>query len=495
MKYRVVPWLCVAALSAVNSGSAAQPSPREVLIARAKALELDTPYVPPPGNALEHHASGYAKVMCSAVFIAGLDPDFAAENVGFFTGPYEERSKMGKPVIDRPARAVHITLPNGVKRTAQQVGDQGCVTLPLGRTAVHFKPVRVRSRLPDPATQPWPMGDLLPKSPLRAELDGAKIRQALDAAFEPAAALTAAVVVTWQGRLVGERYGPGITAQTPLDSWSMGKSVAATLLGVLVRQSLYDLQQPAPVPEWQGVGDPRAKIRIADLLNMSSGLRSRAPQDPDYDASGPYPDHVYLYTGSADSFRYAAARPLQWPPGTVGRYRNTDPVLVSYLIRLGAERRGEEYLSFPQRALFDRIGIRTMVLETDPYGNFLLQGYELASARDWARLGNLYLQDGVWNGERILPEGYVKFVRTVAPAWKADGRPYYGGFFWLNTNSAWPVPADAYYMAGSGTQIVLIIPSHDLVVARLGHYRGGSIGAQSLGRALALLMEAVPRSR
>ena len=99
---------------------------------------------------------------------------------------------------------------------------------------------------------------------------------------------------------------------------------------------------------------------------MSSGLRSRAPQDPDYDASGPYPDHVYLYTGSADSFRYAATRPLQWPPGTVGRYRNTDPVLVSYLVRLGAERRGEEYLSFPQRALFDRIGIRTMVLETDP---------------------------------------------------------------------------------------------------------------------------------
>jgi CubicO group peptidase (beta-lactamase class C family) len=168
---------------------------------------------------------------------------------------------------------------------------------------------------------------------------------------------------------------------------------------------------------------------------------------------------------------------------------------VSYLVRLGVERRGEDYLSFPQRALFDRIGIRSMVLETDPYGNFLLQGYELASARDWARLGNLYLQDGVWNGKRILPEGYVTFVRTVAPAWKNDGRPYYGGFFWLNTNEAWPVPADAYYMAGSGTQIVLVIPSHDLVVARLGHYRGGGVGAQSLAKALALLMQAVPKSK
>jgi len=485
-----------AALALVATNAAAQPSPLDFLIARAKALELDTPYVPPPGTAMEHHASGYAKVMCSAVFITGLDPEFAAENVGFFTGPYAERAKMGKPIVDRTARAVHVTLPDGVRRTAQQVGDQGCVTLPMGRTAVDFKPVRAKSRLPDPATQPWPMGDLLPKGPLPPELDAAKIKEAVDAAFEPAAGLTAAFVVTWRGRLIGERYGAGITARTPLESWSMGKSVAATLLGVLIRQGVFPgVQQAAPIPEWQRAGDPRAKIRIADLLNMSSGLRSRAPQDPDYDSSGPYPDHVYLYTGSADSFRYAATRPLQWPPGTVGRYRNTDPVLVSYLVRLGAERRGEDYLSFPQRALFDRIGVRTMVLETDPHGNFLLQGYELASARDWARLGNLYLQDGVWNGERILPEGFVNFVRTVAPAWKADGRPYYGGFFWLNTSGAWPVPANAYYMAGSGTQITLIVPSHDLVVARLGHYRGAAIGAQSLRKALALLMEAVPQKK
>jgi CubicO group peptidase (beta-lactamase class C family) len=337
------------------------------------------------------------------------------------------------------------------------------------------------------------MGDAPSRTPVPLGLDRARVEQAVDAAFAPAEAQTAAFVVTWRGRVIAEHYAPGITMYTPLESWSMGKSVAATLLGLLIRDGVYSLQQPAPVPEWQGAGDPRAKIRIADLLNMSSGLRSRAPQDPDYDASGPYPDHVYLYTGSVDSFRYAATRPLQWPPGTVGRYRNTDPVLASYLVKLGAQRRGEDYLSFPQRALFDRIGVRTMVLETDPWGNFLLQGYVLASARDWARLGNLYLQDGVWNGERILPAGYVDFVRTVAPAWKADGRAYYGGFFWLNTSGAWPVPVDAYYMAGSGTQIVLIVPSHDLVVVRLGHYRGGSIGAQSLARALSLLMESVPK--
>jgi CubicO group peptidase (beta-lactamase class C family) len=337
------------------------------------------------------------------------------------------------------------------------------------------------------------MGDVLPRDPLPAQLDVARVTQAVSAAFEPAAAMTAAFVVTWKGRIIAERYGEGITMHTPLESWSMGKSVTAALMGILIAQGVYELSQPAPIPQWQGPGDPRAKIRISDLLRMSSGLRIRAPQDPDYDPSGPYPDHVYLYTGSVNAFQYAATRPLQWPPGSVGRYRNTDPVLVNYLVRLGVEKRGEEYLSFPQRALFDPIGIRTMVLETDPYGNFLMQGYELASGRDWARLANLYLQDGVWNGKRILPEGYVKFVSAVAPAWQADGRPIYGGFFWINSEGGFPVPADAYYMAGSGTQIALIIPSHDLVVVRLGHYRGGGPGFQSLNRALAILMEAVPR--
>jgi CubicO group peptidase (beta-lactamase class C family) len=310
---------------------------------------------------------------------------------------------------------------------------------------------------------------------------------------QPAEGLTAAFVVTWKGRLIAERYGEGLIAQTPLEGWSMGKSITATLLGILVKQGVYELTQPAPIPEWQAPGDARAKIRIEDILRMSSGLRIRAPQDPDYDASGPYPDHLYLYTGGVDSYHYAATRPQQWPPNSVGRYRNSDPVLISYLIRLAVEKRGEDYLSFPQRALFDKLGIRTMVIETDPFGNFLGQGYEVGSGRDWARLGNLYLQDGVWNGERILPEGYTKFVSTLAPAWAADKRPFYGAFFWINGLGQYPVPRDAYYMSGAGGQTTLIIPSHDLVVVRLGHYRGDAAGALAFRNALRLLMEAVPR--
>jgi CubicO group peptidase (beta-lactamase class C family) len=462
------------------------------MIARAKSLELDTPYVPPPGDALSHHTAGFAKVMCSAVFITGLDPDFAAENVGFFTGPYEERSKVGKPVIDRKAKEVRVALPGGVVRTARYLGDQGCVALPEGESSLHFTPVTVERRLPDPASQPWPMGDAPSDLPFPAELDAAKVKRAVDAAFEPADGMTAAFVVTWKGRLVGERYGAGISKDTPLESWSMGKSVTAALLGILIREGAYQLWDPAPIPEWQGEGDARARIRIADLLRMSSGLRMKAPQDPDYDASGGYPDHLYLYTGGADSPHYAATRPLQWPPGTVGRYHNTDPVLINYLIRLAVEKRGADYLSFPQRALFDRIGIRTMVVETDPFGNLLGQGYDFASARDWARLGNLYLQGGVWNGERILPPGYVEFARSLAPAWQADGRPIYGGFFWINGEGAFPVPKDTYYMAGAGGQTTMIIPSHDLVVVRLGHYKGAAAGAAGFKQALALLMEAVP---
>jgi len=176
----------------------------------------------------------------------------------------------------------------------------------------------------------------------------------------------------------------------------------------------------------------------------------------------------------------------------VGRYRNTDPVLINYLIRLAVEKRHESYLEFPTRALFDKIGVRNMVIETDPYGNFLTHGYELGAGRDWARIANLYLQDGIWNGERILPEGFVKFVSTLAPAWQADGRPSYGGFFWLNGDGTFPAPKNMYYMAGVGGQNVLIIPSHDLAIVRLGHYKGVNAAGRSLRAAVKLLLDAVP---
>jgi hypothetical protein len=251
--------LAAALMAFTTTAAAAQAPSNSALIARAKSFELDTPYVPPPGDPLAHHAAGYAKVMCSAVFMTGLAPDFAAENVGFFTAPYEVRGKLGKPVIDRDKKEVHVTLSNGTVRTAKYLRSQGCVTLPIGQSALNFTPIAVKSRLPDPSTQPWPMGDVLPRDPLPPEIDATKLKAAVKAAFQPAEGLTAAFVVTWKGRLIAERYSEGLTAQTPLEGWSMGKSVTATLFGVLVKDGVYALDQPAPIPEWQTSGDPRAK--------------------------------------------------------------------------------------------------------------------------------------------------------------------------------------------------------------------------------------------
>jgi CubicO group peptidase (beta-lactamase class C family) len=315
----------------------------------------------------------------------------------------------------------------------------------------------------------------------------------METGFGPPDAMTLAFLVTYQGRILGERYAKGIGIHTPLESWSMGKSLTGSLMAVLIQQGVYRLDQPAPVPEWQQPGDPRQAIRIMDIMRMSSGLKIRAPQDPDYDPKLGYPDHLYYYTGGENAFQWAATRPQQWKPNTVGRYRNTDPVLTNYLIRLAVEKRGEDYHAFPQRNLFDKIGIRDAVIETDPYGNFLGQGYELLPARDWARLGNLYLQDGVWNGQRILPEGYLSYVQTLAPAWVADGRPVYGGgFFWLNGDGGQPIPKESFSMQGAGGQSATVIPSHQLVIVRIGKYRGEPAGDRALSQAMAQLMEAVP---
>jgi CubicO group peptidase (beta-lactamase class C family) len=454
--------------------------------------ELPTPWISPPGDPAEHMAAGYAKILCSAIFITGRDLATARDEDGFFVSPRAARRQVTNISADLKKQSVSVTLPNGVVRSARLYGDQGCVTLPPKADSVFFTPVPVQSLLPDPATLAWPMGDRLPRTALPPEVDLAKVRAAVAAAFDPPDALTAAFVAAYKGRIIAEQYQNGVNEKTRLPGWSMGKSITATLMGRLIHEGVYDLWEPAPVEEWQQPEDPRRAIRIADLLRMSSGLRFVAPQDPDYDPTRGYPDHLYVYTGAVDAHRWAVTRPPQWPPNTVGRYRNSDPLTINYLIKKAVLARNEEYLTFPQRDLFDKLGIRRMILETDPYGNFLLQGYELGPARDWLRLGLLYLQDGVWNGERLLPEAWADFVRTPATAWS---QPIYGGMFWLNTLQQWPIPRDAYYMAGAGGQYTFIIPSHELVVVRLGHYKGEPAGSGALRRALALLTEALPRSR
>src|SRR5262245_5426931 len=457
----------------------------------ARAQEVPGHWQAPPGDPLEHTAAGYAKILCSAVFVSGRDLATAVAEDGFFVAPRAERRKL-KPSLDRNHRTVLITLPNGRTRSARLIGDQGCVTLPAGESSVFFTPVKVVSALPDATTQPWPMGDASAEVASPAAIDQAKLTAAVAAAFEPPEGLTAAFLVAHKGRLIAERYQAGIDRNTLLPGWSMGKSVTATLVGQLIHAGALELWATAPIEAWQRDDDPRHAIRVADLLRMSSGLRFVAPQDPDFNPARGYPDHLYVYTGAIDAFQWAISRPAQWLPNTVGRYRNSDPLVLNALIKRAVLARGEDYLSYPQRRLFDRLGIRRFVLETDPYGNFLLQGYELGAARDWLRLGLLYLNDGVFNGERLLPEGWSNFVRTPAPAWS---EPVYGGLFWLNRQRSWPVPEDAYYMAGSGGQFTIIVPTHDLVVVRLGHYAGDAWGIPAFARALELLIASVPQTR
>ena len=421
--------------------------------------------------------------MASNIFLSGLEPSFCAENTGFFTAPYEDRKYVTDYEVNREERSVAVTLSNGITRTARMFQSQGAITLPMESGVLHFEPSTV---VPHPAPQQtcvWP--DL----PEAAGLDADKLHDALELAFaEPA--MTAAFVVTHKGKLVAERYDTAVNRDTPLESWSMGKSLTATLLGMLIHQGEYELDQVPDFKDWDQ--DGRRNITIRNILNMSSGLRFRAMQDPGYDETLGYPDHLYVYTGGINAFEFAATRPQQWLPGTVGRYRNCDPILANYLIRKAVEHRGENYHAYPQRALFDKLGISSFTLETDPFGNFLTQGYEFGSARDWAKLGNLYLNDGIWNGQRVLPESWCDFVSTVAPAWLADKRPIYGGFFWINGDGSLPIPRQAYYMGGAGEQRTIIIPSHDLVVVRLGYYGGFPACKPHLSAALAKLMEAVP---
>jgi len=464
-----------------DAGSLAQ------IVDRSRRLDLGGDFVLPPGDPITHFGAGFAKVMASNVFLSGLDLDFASHHVGYFTAPREHRHHVVVVEQDTANKKIEVRLDNGVVRTAGIYGSQGAICLPLddsGKSvdAPFFKPQTFNAAPHLQQQCQWAPEQLV---------DNGELQQVIDLAFADDA-MTAAVVITHHGELVAEGYRPGISPQTPLESWSMGKSLTATLLGQLIHQGVYDLWQPAPIPEWQQPGDPRAEIRIADILRMSSGLRFRAMQDPEYDQSLGYPDHLYVYTGGIDAFKYAASRGQQWAPNTIGRYRNGDPVLANYLIKLAVDQLGLNYLEYPQRSLFDPLGITSMVLECDPYGNFLTQGYEFASARDWARLANLYLSDGVWNGQRLLPEGWTDFVSTLAPAWLADDRPIYGGFFWVNGDGAWPLPKSTYLMAGAGEQRTFVIPSHDLAVVRIGHYSGAEPGKAALHRALGRLMEIIP---
>ena len=424
---------------------------------------------------LESRAAIGAHHLCSGLWVVGRvyrrsPEEVLAQDIAPFKAFSWEKSFTYR--VDQARRSVTVSAPEVPPRTATYNGDQGCSILPRGEDQIHFKPVPVPKPLPHAATEPWPAGDASPASLLPAGVDASALGTALDWSMAQTEHNTRAIVVVYGGKIVAERYAVGWTGDTPQIGWSEGKSITAALVGVLVRRGLLRVDDVAPVKEWRAAGDPRGQIAIRDLLRMSSGL-----DFGNLGMTGPESytranKHMRIYFDGLNVFEHAVNQPLEIPPGTQWRYRNSDPLTLGRIIRETVEARGENYLTFPQRALFDRIGARNFVLETDAWGNFVMTGFDYGSAHDWARFGLLHLRNGVWQGNRILPEGWVQFVSTPAPADKNRG---YGGLFWLNRGGAWKgVPEDAFMSSGFMGQHTMIVPSRDTVVVRMGPSPGGS---------------------
>ena len=405
-----------------------------------------------------------AKQLCSVIFVVGRTPEQAMKigDVTRWEGLNEWwRWHKIDVRIDLERKRVTLARYPAPPRTAVFHESQGCTMLPAGEDRVFFDPIAVPPKLPPADQTPWPMGDA-PDGKKVVGIKQAAVEAALDSAFknnDPEAGERGWVVLH-DGLIVGERYGTGYDRNTRNLNFSATKSVEATLVGILVRDGHLNVNAPAPIAEW-AAPDARSLITIKNLMNMAGGLACN-----NYDQTHPLhftpQDHHSIgYNDGVDAFQASISVPLRFVPGTVYRYLNCDVLAVGKVIRETVEREYDvEYLAFPQRYLFDKIGVRSFVLEPDPYGNFLMMGHSYASTRDWARFGQLYLQDGVVNGERILPEGWAKFVATPSPANRG-----YGAFFWLATPRD-SLPQDTYYANGAEGQRAVVLPSHGVVVAR-----------------------------
>jgi CubicO group peptidase (beta-lactamase class C family) len=300
------------------------------------------------------------------------------------------------------------------------------------------------------------------------------LESALDVAFsEPAETShrqTRALVVLHHGQIVAERYAPGFSRDTPLIGWSMTKSVINTLAGMLVGDGVLSLDDPAPVPEWQSEDDPRKQITVRHLLQMSSGLDFEEVYEPGSDATN------MLFTAYSAA-GYAAAAPLGHEPGTLWYYSSGTTNILARIFRDSVGGTLAAAQDFASNRLFEPLGITSMVLESDASGSPVGSSFSYATARDWARLGQFWLQDGQWNGVRLLPKGWMQWSTSSAPAAKMG---QYGAQFWLNAglegeHRAFPgLPASMYFAHGFNSQIVAVFPEQELVVVRLGFTTDGS---------------------
>lgn len=373
--------------------------------------------------------------------------------------------------VDWERKAVAIGSPGGIPtmRAAFRQGI-GCVILAPDQTLedIATLPELTLPQPPgDPATIPWPNGDLIERGALPGSVDPQALQAASDWAFhrETPEQVTLSLMVVQDGRVIHERYAPGVDMSTRTRTWSTAKSIAVTLMGILADQGKLDLDAPLGFSWYPEIAspetDPRNRITLRHVLNMSSGLYPVDNRSLEY-ATG----SGLAYWAGASSIAGARNRALVREPGTYWDYENYDTLLGVYAMKL-ALGDPQTYLEFPRKALLDKLGMRNTLLSVDRFGDFILSSQVYTNARDLARFGMLYEQGGVWDGERIISEQWIDFVRTPAPATAENGN-FYGGQWWLVPDDRTDVPGDAYSTAGNRGQYVVVVPSHDLVIVRRG---------------------------
>ena len=410
-------------------------------------------------------ATGYVShQLCSAVFVAKLDPERSFhEAIEPLAGSFAFLMHYD---VDREQAEVRATIAGLAESRAVHRPPFGC----LNATGTTLTAAAAPLAIPT-ASAPALLAPIAGPEPVQA--GDPALRLALDHAFDEAPSgprrHTQAVVVVHRDRIIAERYAAGIGVDTPLPGWSATKSVTNALLGVLVRQGRLDMNAPAPIPAWSDPRDPRHAITPDQLLRMTSGLDAGQSL---HDVSAFDPSAQMLFV-EHDMAAFAARAPLAHAPGTHWNYTDPNTLLLSRIVRDLAGGDAGSTLAFVHRELFDKLGMRHATLEFDAAGTPIGSSHVWAPARDWARLGLLYLNDGVVGGERLLPPGWVDYSARQTPGAEYVG---YAAGFWTNRGSGYGasyriaagMPADAFMARGSYGQYVVIVPSQQLVVVRLG---------------------------
>lgn len=411
-------------------------------------------------------AAGYkASFVCSNLFNGGLSEQ-QTENDDL-KGTYSTLNPLFsslKATIDRQRRRVSVQYDEAMPpRIAAWRPSLGCTQLPIGAAPAMADALpRIGPTPPDLDGKPWPTGDhgAIGKPNGNTAALGRVVARAFDRRTYGQGSETTAVLIVQQGRIVSERYRPDMNLHSSQRTWSVGKSIAATVIGAAVEQRVIAVSAPAPIPEWQRAGDPRQVITTDQLLRMASGLHS--------DHAGNRTDALYF--GGMAVADQAGGWPLVARPGSAFRYANNDTVLAVRGLQ-NALGEGEKSLRFPFEALLWKIGMTRTVPETDWRGHFVMSSQVWTTARDLARLGMLYLNDGVWNEERILPAGWTNYVRSHGTAQPTSGFGYGAG--WWTFPAVARLPRDAIVAQGNRGQYVVVVPSRSVVIVRRGFDASG----------------------